>query len=265
LQVPRLFTAIREATKEAVRQAHHHVHTPDGAGEPSMVANSHLCEVMYVGKVVVTSKKAPPTFIDEAVEKFREHERQKVDCNDERRRHSSGTSVQSLPSDLEQTVSIRENEIGIQIGKDKGSNDSYVNLSEEDVADSIPLGGSSGTLLLNQALKNVQRQRKTSLQESDMHLVSMSQDSIKNTLTQHVGQGEGQGHQYEVHDYDNLQKYVLQSQSQVKKNRTMLLQVGQNDISLISTDKKKVIFERKFMDISFCSQVGCHIYIVSCM
>jgi len=99
--------------------------------------HSHLCEVMYIGKVVVTSKKAPPTFIDEAVEKFREHEKQKVEFDEERQRHSSGTSVQSLPADLEQMVLIRENEIGIQSPKGRGSSDSCTNASEEDA--DIPL------------------------------------------------------------------------------------------------------------------------------
>ena len=203
---------------------------------------------MYIGKVVVTSKKAPPTFIDEAVEKFREHEKQKVEFDEERQRHSSGTSVQSLPADLEQMVLIRENEIGIQSPKGRGSSDSCTNASEEDA--DIPLGGSSNSL--HHVLKNVQRQRKLSL-ESDIQVMSSSQDSIKNMLSQQASQNE----RSEGPDPDNLQKTVFQMTSQARKNRTMLLQVGLNEISLISTDKKKVIFERKFTDISFCSQVSC--------
>ena len=46
------------------------------------------------------------------------------------------------------------------------------------------------------------------------------------------------------------------SDSAQQRNRTMLIQVGQNELSLISLDRKTVIFERHFKDISFCSQVG---------
>ncbi|XP_014681573.1 PREDICTED: TBC1 domain family member 1-like [Priapulus caudatus] len=38
------------------------------------------------------------------------------------------------------------------------------------------------------------------------------------------------------------------------KNRTMLFQIGKQEISLISPDKKSILLEKKFKDISFCSQ-----------
>jgi len=37
---------------------------------------TNLYEVLYVGKVVVSTKKAPPTFIDDAVAKFDEVSKQ---------------------------------------------------------------------------------------------------------------------------------------------------------------------------------------------
>lgn len=45
---------------------------------PKEMADSatNLYEVLYIGKVVVSTKKAPPSFIDDAVAKFDEVSRQ---------------------------------------------------------------------------------------------------------------------------------------------------------------------------------------------
>jgi len=60
----------------------------------------------------------------------------------------------------------------------------------------------------------------------------------------------------------DLQRIAMQQRARAassdtadQRNRTMLIQVGQNELSLISLDRKTVIFERHFKDISFCSQV----------
>lgn len=48
---------------------------PRVASEPSSppaAASSNLYDVVYIGKVVVATKKAPPTFVDDAVKKFDE-------------------------------------------------------------------------------------------------------------------------------------------------------------------------------------------------
>ena len=60
---------------------------PRVASEPSSpppAVSSNLYEVVYIGKVVVATKKAPPTFVDEAVKKFdelarRDHENETKD------------------------------------------------------------------------------------------------------------------------------------------------------------------------------------------
>ncbi|XP_074603075.1 PTB_TBC1D1_like and TBC domain-containing protein plx [Brevipalpus obovatus] len=46
-----------------------------------ILANSHQFEVMYVGKVKVYQKRAPPTFIDDAVESFHANDDHKVKFN----------------------------------------------------------------------------------------------------------------------------------------------------------------------------------------
>lgn len=75
-----LFTSVKEMTKE---MAHHHPskHTLTYMGStPSTDATSskwHHYEVLYVGKIKVSHKRAPPLFIDESVNKFRNLENEK--------------------------------------------------------------------------------------------------------------------------------------------------------------------------------------------
>ena len=64
-QVEALFDAVRHAVAKC----------PKLIADPSCPA-TNLYEVLYIGKVVVSTKKAPPSFIDDAVAKFDEVSRQ---------------------------------------------------------------------------------------------------------------------------------------------------------------------------------------------
>jgi len=66
-----------EAFFDAVRRAV--AKCPKEMADSSGLA-TNLYEVMYIGKVVVSTKKAPPSFIDDAVTKFNEVAKQ-VDNN----------------------------------------------------------------------------------------------------------------------------------------------------------------------------------------
>jgi len=63
--VEALFDAVRHAVAKC----------PKLIADPSCPA-TNLYEVLYIGKVVVSTKKAPPSFIDDAVAKFDEVSRQ---------------------------------------------------------------------------------------------------------------------------------------------------------------------------------------------
>jgi len=57
--VEALFDAVRHAVAKCPKEM------DDSSGSAT-----NLYEVLYVGKVVVSTKKAPPSFIDDAVAKF---------------------------------------------------------------------------------------------------------------------------------------------------------------------------------------------------
>lgn len=209
--------------------------------------------LLIIGKVIVSHKKAPATFIDEAVLKFRQHEekkRLKLERENEKRvRHGSGASVKSLPTNLENSVDVKENELSNQSQTVKAqSNDSTGSStsgerstgSSEMIQDALHVSASDDSL-------------KDRIESH--HTVIIDNNSTKTTFSISTG---GQDEKAKENQ-ENLMKTVLIGQSHLpgsgEKNRTMLFQIGMEDICLISPDKKSVILERRFKDISFVSQV----------
>ena len=210
-----------------------------------------------MGKVVVSNKKTPPTFIDDAVDKFQEYEQERCQRQQSRQsklqddalrhRHGSGSSVRSLPSDLQGSVSVQENDLTNHCNQPhatSGSADSLCGSSSVTLNhnmdmgsnDDLPLGGSSSCMALQNALN---RARQEALLHESNKTTKTSQEGINNPVSNVKSEPAGGD------------KNVTS-----QRNRTMLIQVGQHDISLISPDRKVAIFERNFRDISFCSQVS---------
>lgn len=215
-------------------------------------------EVLYVGKVVVSTKKAPPTFIDDAVRKFDEYAKLQNDEDGEQRvRRESDGSVQSLPTNVEKTVTIGENELLVQASKYHGlSGEETMSSGSEDAfaesSDTVPsLGvssssGSSGSC--NSGLSSTHDTRSldsVASGEGDR----MNKHGMISSGSEDSSEAARRGRD----GAESLQKQVLQSYG--SKIRTMLIQIGQSELSLFSLDRKSMIFERQFKDISFCSQV----------
>ena len=151
---------------------------------------------------------------------------------------SSGTSVQSLPTNLEQAVSVKENELGSHTPW--GHNCSGESLGNSDLSSNGSDGRQSGDL------NNIPDAKSDSIFETGDDGGMIQVIGTSPPLSDDAFSGFPK-------DLENLQKTATQLQA--KKNRTMLIQVSQYDVSLISPDKKRVVLERKFRDISFCSQV----------
>ena len=248
----------------------------EASAEHKKVSTS-LFEILYVGKVLVNTKKAPPTFIDEAVDKFNEYEekRKRGELEEVRCRHSSGTSVQSLPSNLEKQVIVKEDELSRHSPRSNNtplsSNESIPSGSEASGSrsssdtvysspDSLPLGASSGSITLSASLHlmnlNQSENPARSAMLSTKHDIATREHGLVGGNCS-VSSGEQSTHSHSGHrDGDTQHKFVPHAPSAARKNRTMLIQIGDGEVSLISPDKKSVIFERKFKDISFCSQVS---------
>ena len=215
-QVQQLFSAIRTATSGTVKDPTclHDLIPPGGSldamGLSMQMMMTHLYEVLYVGRVLVSSKKTPPTFIDEVIEKFEERRKEE---EFERRRNKSGASVRSLPADLEVIVGVPEN----------GLSEWKPYLHNGSVGSSVGTDGSGGdAAVLGDAAAGL----TLSVPHDELSHGIMMGDSCENLQP----------------TYD-------------PENRIRLIQVGDTELCLISPDRKSVILQQKFKDISFCSQV----------
>ena len=254
-QVVSIFSSIKENTKTnskdvgsssstLTKQA---THSESAAIDPHYVFPASLFEVLYIGKIIVSNKKAPPTFIDDAVDRFHQYEEKKSQDEEERQRHGSGVSVHSLPSNLEKSVSLKENELSKQLQGAVSSQSNESNLSTDS-------GSDQGDGLMNTRDPGNSGTSQTNLVADDTKLVQAKQTSDISSSEESVDDPSGPGVSGKI---ESLQRTTLvnQHQAQSKKNRTMLLQIGRNDVGLVSPDRKRSILKTNFRDISFCSQV----------
>ncbi|KAG8199210.1 hypothetical protein JTE90_016030 [Oedothorax gibbosus] len=116
--VNELFTSMKETSKELLSHKKNLVSVTEKAASgttlESVINSCQQYEVLYLGRIKVSGKRAPPTFIDEAVEKFRIYELEKAKnfpSFGKRKRHGSGASISSLPHNLEILENVTENSL----------------------------------------------------------------------------------------------------------------------------------------------------------
>ncbi|XP_008105100.1 TBC1 domain family member 4 isoform X2 [Anolis carolinensis] len=237
-QVPDVISSIRQASKAALKEDV----KPNKDSEDAFY-NSQKFEVLYCGKVTVAHKKAPSTLIDDCIEKFSLHERQRLKLLSEHRNSESSTDLAGGDGDIPTSPFDSP-------------------FEEEEEADS-PDGGKTGMFIVG----------------SQTNLASLA--SCRVSFPERILEDSGFDDQQEfrsrcssvtgvmqrkTHDNSKTQSrrrhasapsHVQPSDSE--KNRTMLFQVGRFEINLISPDTKSVVFEKNFKDISSCSQGIKHI------
>lgn len=233
--------------------------------EDSVQSPSRFFEVLYVGKVVLSTKNAPPTFIDDAVKKFEEYEQvQRQEEEEETRmRRESNASVPSLSPNPEKSIIMEEtSELRRQMLSDQGSSTEGTQSSGSEDAFSESNENVS-SLDANSSLV-------TSLSGNGIPAI-LSPGSVLDVpsggLDAMPGAGNDNAGVKQVSSCYNHERIPLKKTdgqesapkrslpSQDSRIRTMLIQIGPSELSLISLDRKTTIFERQFKDISFCSQV----------
>ncbi|XP_041699936.1 TBC1 domain family member 4 isoform X1 [Coregonus clupeaformis] len=234
-QVPEVISSIRAVSKSALKEDS----KPKQETDESFY-NSQKFEVLYCGKVTVSHKKAPSTLIDDCIDKFRQHELE--------------SKCMHLLSG--QQVSTESTPVELIVGGD-GDPLSSTTLSEGLEDDDFTNGGDfGGTGMSN----------------------SPSLGSLRGTFPECILEDSGFEEQQEFRTRCSSLVGILQRKpgegalkaaparrrhasaptnvqpSDADKNRTMLFQVGRFEVNLISPDSKTVVLEKKFKDISSCSQ-----------
>uniref|UniRef100_A0A8C3SA91 TBC1 domain family member 4 n=1 Tax=Chelydra serpentina TaxID=8475 RepID=A0A8C3SA91_CHESE len=196
--------------------------------------NSQKFEVLYCGKVTVAHKKAPSTLIDECIEKFSLHERQRLKLSEQRSTDSSSDltlyegDVPASPSDspfeeLDGTSTTTGHTGIFTIGGQTNLAGTRVSFPERILEDS----GFDEQQEFRSRCSSV-----TAVMQRRVHDTSLKTQPRRR--------------------HASAPSHVQPSDSE--KNRTMLFQVGRFEINLISPDTKSVVLEKNFKDISSCSQ-----------
>ncbi|XP_027569364.1 TBC1 domain family member 4 isoform X2 [Pipra filicauda] len=232
-QVPDVISSIRQVSKAALKEDA----KPSKDSEDAFY-DSQKFEVLYCGKVTVAHKKAPSTLIDECIEKFSLHERQRLKLLNEQRNNESSLDLplceesvptSSLDSPFEELDSP-DNTSGPAAMFTVGSQTNLTNLAST-------RGFFPESILEDSGFDEQQEFRSrcssvTAVTQRRVHDANLKIQSRRR--------------------HASAPSHVQPSDSE--KNRTMLFQVGRFEVNLISPDTKSVVFEKNFKDISSCSQ-----------
>ncbi len=198
---------------------------------------TQLYEVKYIGKISVSTSKTERDFIDEAVLKFDQHEKRKrtlrksphvtsfsssTEGAQRAARKSSGGGAEPMNTSSESDASF-------------ASSSSGAAHTDGDVSD---LSGCSGTDVSFE-------QRATRFRPNNSSSYESMEEEESSSGASPAAAADGS-----PSDAAGAQLF-----SSAEKNRTMLIGVGKATVTLISPDRKSVILERDFSDISYCAQV----------
>lgn len=191
-----------------------------GDSDPNL---SHFYEVLFLGKIKASHKRAPPTFIDDALQKFEVRENNKAKKRLDKTKEEEHEPVDGggrNKENCEMVVNTQVTRIHPLMTPDNQARNSNNNVGE-DFNEVTKCCENSVGKELSSVLDDDQRSRTNSVSSIQKIAVTPShQDSALSEST---------------------------------SNRTMLLQIGRTDLRLISPDKRQVLLHKSFKEISHCS------------
>ncbi|XP_021273030.1 TBC1 domain family member 4 isoform X2 [Numida meleagris] len=232
-QVPDVISSIRQVSKAALKEDA----KPSKDSEDAFY-NSQKFEVLYCGKVTVAHKKAPSSLIDDCIEKFSLHERQRLKLLNEQRNNESSLDLplcegnapaSPLDSPFEELESPNTT-TGHAVMFTIGSQNNLTNL--------VSTRSTFPERILEDSGFDEQQEFRSRC------------SSVTAVMQRRVHDGNLKIQPRRRHA--SAPSHVQPSDSE--KNRTMLFQVGRFEVNLISPDTKSVVLEKNFKDISSCSQ-----------
>ncbi|XP_046476943.1 TBC1 domain family member 1 isoform X1 [Neodiprion pinetum] len=207
-------------------------------------SSSHFFEVLYIGKIKVSHKKVPDSFIDDALIRFRAYELEKSKSSSnnlltECQRLQRQASVKFLP-----TLNVRrdsQDSSASELGSIENISSSSVLSPTNSLDVAKTLGGSVEALspTNNNSSENdgaentsgVKKNKNVNLPSPEM--MRNRAASTGSVLTARRDSAAKGGDEY---------------------NRTMLFQVGRYDLRLISPDRKQVLLHKQLKDVASCVQ-----------
>ncbi|XP_031955851.1 TBC1 domain family member 4 isoform X3 [Corvus moneduloides] len=232
-QVPDVISSIRQVSKAALKEDA----KPSKDGEDAFY-DSQKFEVLYCGKVTVAHKKAPSTLIDDCIEKFSLHERQRLKLLNEQRNNESSLDLPLCEENVPASPLDSPFEELDSPNSTSGHAAMFTIGSQTNLTNLASTRGFFPERILEDAGFDEQQEFRsrcssvTAVMQRRVHDTNLKIQSRRR--------------------HASAPSHVQPSDSE--KNRTMLFQVGRFEVNLISPDTKSVVFEKNFKDISSCSQ-----------
>uniref|UniRef100_A0A7M4G3G1 TBC1 domain family member 4 n=1 Tax=Crocodylus porosus TaxID=8502 RepID=A0A7M4G3G1_CROPO len=229
-KVPDVISSIRQASKAALKED-----AKSSKDSEEAFYNSQKFEVLYCGKVTVAHKKAPSTLIDDCIEKFSLHERQRLKLLSEQRSTDSSSELTLGEGDLPTSPTDSPFE---ELDGTNASPGMFTIGSQTNLASLAGTRGSFPERILEDSGFDEQQEFRSRCSS----VTAIMQRRVHDTNLKIQPRRR----------HASAPSHVQPSDSE--KNRTMLFQVGRFEINLISPDTKSVVLEKNFKDISSCSQ-----------
>ncbi|XP_011605142.2 TBC1 domain family member 4 isoform X2 [Takifugu rubripes] len=226
-QVSEVICRIRQVSKSVLK----------GDAKPKQEAdeafyNSQKFEVLYCGKVTVMHKKAPPTLVDDCIDKFHQHE-----VEQKRLRLLNGQRGSMEHNPVEFLIGGEGDKVPPSL-TERGEDTESAGVDDTAGVQSLCSRGSFPECILEDSGFEEPQEFRTRC------------SSLAGSLQMKPGEGVIMGPPRRRHS--SAPNHVQPSNAE--KNRTMLFQVGRFEVNLISPDSKTVVLEKNFKDISSCCQ-----------
>ncbi|NXY85946.1 TBCD4 protein, partial [Alcedo cyanopectus] len=228
--VPDVISSIRQVSKAALKED-----AKSSKDSEDAFYDSQKFEVLYCGKVTVAHKKAPSTLIDECIEKFSLHERQRLRLLGEQRNEAGLDPAPSEGSVPASPLDSPFEELPSPNGT-AGHAAIFTVGSQSSLSSLAGARGSFPERILEDSGFDEQQEFRSRCSSVTAVTPRRVHDTNLKPRRRHA----------------SAPSHVQPSDSE--KNRTMLFQVGRFEVNLISPDTKSVVLEKNFKDISSCSQ-----------
>ncbi|XP_021935088.1 TBC1 domain family member 4-like isoform X1 [Zootermopsis nevadensis] len=278
-----LFNAMRDQSKEGNNVAPNNGRSLSSAAALTSLcadispSSSHFFEVLYIGKIKVSHKKVPDSFIDDALEKFRVHELEKG--KGKAVKDGSNHNISTLGASAGSNGQLNQahtpgNSIVIGLCRDeehghRGSHDSgcSVELEAPDHLNAVSptvlspmVVAPTGNIKLADSFEAL---NITPPGESSV-VVPTIQSEVVPVQANSAIRTESTWTKQQSLPLEPMRNRAASTGSakELKKtdgttdhNRTMLFQVGRIDLRLISPDRKQILLHKHLKDVASCIQV----------
>ncbi|XP_012270654.1 TBC1 domain family member 4 isoform X2 [Orussus abietinus] len=247
--VQELFNAMKEQAsasklerdKDLPQRSYSSAATLTTIGADISPSSSHFFEVLYVGKIKVNYQKVPESFIDNALTKIRAHglEKSKSSANNllaECQRLQKHATMKSSSSAGNRRDSMDSS--ASELGSMENLSGSNVLSATSPLGSATAIGGSVEAIPpANNNFENDGQEGNQVPKRNDnsgMPLPDVMRNRASSTGSVTIDRRDSKG------GYEH--------------NRTMLFQVGRQDLRLISPDKKQVLLHKQLKDVASCVQ-----------